>query len=105
MAKDHLYAVSFHREANNMIDWFVYHCWAQNASEAKILTRRAWETRYRAQRAKKIPHMFWLEAHRTESQNIDDLLVKNWLGKERVGADAMWSFVMTQSNHRGKRGW
>lgn len=99
MAKDRIYAVSFRREANNMIDWFVYHLWAQNAPEAKRLARKAWETRYAGQRH--VPHMFWLEAHRADAQDVADLRVKNWLDREITGDNVMYSFFMTRSNHRG----
>ena len=99
MAKDRIYTVSFRREANNMIDWFVYHLWAQNAPEAKRLARKAWETRYAGQRH--VPHMFWLEAHRAETQDIDSLRVTNWMDREITGWNTMHTFIMTRSVRRG----
>ena len=98
MAKDHIYAVSFQREANNMIDQIVYHCWAQNAPEAKRLARNAWETR-QAGKAK-IPHMFHLEAHRAETQVMEDLRVVNWNGSEITGWNTMHTFIMTHTMSR-----
>jgi hypothetical protein len=103
MAKDRIYAVSFQREANNKIDQITFHCWAPNAPEAKTFARNAWETRYRANHlGHKIPHMFHLEAHRAESQNIHGLRVKNWLDREITGDDVMHTFIMT---HTVTRGW
>ena len=101
MRKDRIYAVTFRREANNKIDSLVYHCWAQNAPEAKRLARTAWETRCIANGRKKVPHMFWLEAHRAQSQNVEDLRVKNWLQHEIAGNDVMHMFIMTKSFTRG----
>lgn len=99
---DRLYTVTFTQELNNCIDQFAFACWAQNVADAKRLARTSWETRHAGQR--KIPHMFHLEAHRAASQNPEDLRLVNWLGTERAGYDAMWSFVRTRSARRGG-GW
>lgn len=99
MVKDRLYAVSFQREANNMIDQIVYHCWALNAPDAKRIARTAWETRLA--RNRHIPHMFHLEAHRAETQDIENLRVVNWLDREITGDNVMHTFIMTRSVRRG----
>ena len=102
MAKqERIYAVSFVREANNKIDHLVFHCWALNAPDAKQKAKTAWEARYQANHRGKIPHMFHLEAHRAETQDIENLRVVNWLDREITGDNVMNTFIMTRSVQRG----
>lgn len=96
MKTERIYTVSFQRQANSRIDEIVINVWAYNVQDARRIACETWENRNAANHGR-IPHMFHLEAHRAETQVMEDLRVKNWLGKELTGWDAMWTFIMTDS--------
>lgn len=97
---DYLYNVKFVQQFHGYIDHINYNCFAQNIDDAKRIARKAWETQHQ----RKVPHMFHLEVHRASSQNIEDLRVTTWLGKELAGADTMWKFIKTRAVKRGYPG-
>ena len=97
--KDHIYTVKFTRELNNNIDDLTFNCWAVNAQEAKRLARETWETRHAGK--SRIPHMFHLEAHRADTQVMENLRATNWMHQDITGWDTMWTFICV---HRGRRG-
>ena len=99
MKTERIYTVSFQRQANSRIDEIVFNCWAYSVQDAKQVAREAWDTRNAASHGR-IPHMFHLEAHRADTQVLEDLRVKNWYGNEIAGWNAMFSFIMTDSRAR-----
>ena len=96
MKTERIYTVSFERHADCRIDEIVFNCWAYDAQDAKRIAREKWEHRNKANYGR-IPHMFGLEAHRAESQVMDDLRVVNDEKRVICGWDAMWTFIMTSS--------
>lgn len=96
MRKDHIYRVSFERHINCHIESMVFHCWAQNAKEAKETARETWY--HRNQSNHKVPFMFHLEAHRADVQNVEDLRVVDWLQREFTGMNVMYQFRMLRSH-------
>ena len=98
---ERLYTVSFERQAGGMIDQITFICFAESVQDAKQKARDAWDNMYPA---KKVPHMFHLEAHRSGTKNVDDLRVTNWMKNEITGSSTMWRFIKTRSVLRG-RGW
>ena len=97
MKAERIYTVSFERQANGRIDQIVMNCWAYNVQDAKRIASETWNNRYEATHGRRPPHMFHLEAHRADTQVMEDLRVKDWRGLERTGWDAMWSFIMTET--------
>lgn len=91
--KDRLYTVTFDQELHRTITRYTFICWAESVPDAKRIARETWDKRHVME--KKTPHMFHLEAHRSETKNVDDLIVKEFLGREYTGYPAMWTFIST----------
>ena len=96
MSKERIYRVTFEQHTQCQIVEFVFHCWAPNAPEAKRLARVKWDARSTAYNGR-IPHMFHLEAHRADTQIMEDLRVVNDEGRAIYGWNTMWVFIATST--------
>lgn len=72
---------------------YVFHCLADNASEAKELCKAAWPKLHSAYNAK-VPHQFHLHAKRSRIQDADLLGCRSWANVPVRGRDCL-DFVCT----------
>lgn len=92
-----IYYVTFEKRLNCTIYNYIFHCYANNANEAKEICRKAWADLHpqkKSFRPEKIPHQFSMYAHRSGINNPELLKVINWKGQEVKGQSVIGAFIM-----------
>ena len=92
-----IYIVTFETHKDCKINYYVYHCQAQNAKEACELAKHGGFygiTECKAN-VKLWGHMFHVHAVKSRVQDIDKLTVRTWNGNTFTGDQVMNAYIKT----------